>query len=342
MVNWYMQNGKESDVIISSRVRLSRNIKGIPFVSKCSNDELKAVYTKMKEITPALGYGLKFIPLKDIDELNKQCLVEKNLISLEFAKSKNPYTAIMINDEENICIIINEEDHIKLQVFSSGLDLENLMNLAIEIDQKLEEFIPYSFHHQYGYLTACPTNVGTGLKVSVLAHIPALELTGNVRKILNVVNNLGISIRGVNKEEDNIKGQLYQITNNQTLGVTEKEITKNLKLVSQKIIEQERIARKFLAKKEIEFEDKVYRDYGILTNARKISEDEAIDLLSMVKMGTDLGVIKELNDQKIAELNLYTKPANLQKLTGKNLSEYDQDIERAKVIKNIISGNTTI
>ena len=136
MVNWYMQNGKESDVIISSRVRLSRNIKGIPFVSKCSNDELKAVYTKMKEITPALGYGLKFIPLKDIDELNKQCLVEKNLISLEFAKSKNPYTAIMINDEENICIIINEEDHIKLQVFSSGLDLENLMNLAIEIDQK--------------------------------------------------------------------------------------------------------------------------------------------------------------------------------------------------------------
>ena len=335
MVNWYMQNGKESDVIISSRVRLSRNIKGIPFVSKCSNDELKAVYTKMKEITPALGYGLKFIPLKDIDELNKQCLVEKNLISLEFAKSKNPYTAIMINDEENICIIINEEDHIKLQVFSSGLDLENLMNLAIEIDQKLEEFIPYSFHHQYGYLTACPTNVGTGLKVSVLAHIPALELTGNLRKILNVVNNLGISIRGVNKEEDNIKGQLYQITNNQTLGVTEKEITKNLKLVSQKIIEQERIARKFLAKK-------VYRDYGILTNARKISEDEAIDLLSMVKMGTDLGVIKELNDQKIAELNLYTKPANLQKLTGKNLSEYDQDIERAKVIKNIISGNTTI
>ena len=342
MMNWYMQNGKESDVIISSRVRLSRNIKGIPFVSKCSNDELKAVYTKMKEITPALGYGLKFIPLKDIDELNKQCLVEKNLISLEFAKSKNPYTAIMLNDEENICIIINEEDHIKLQVFSSGLDLENLMNLAIEIDQKLEEFIPYSFHNQYGYLTACPTNVGTGLKVSVLAHIPALELTGNLRKILNVINNLGISIRGVNKEEDNIKGQLYQITNNQTLGVTEKEITKNLKLVSQKIIEQERIARKFLAKKEIEFEDKVYRDYGILTSARKISEDEAIDLLSMVKMGTDLGVIKELNDQKIAELNLYTKPANLQKLTGKNLSEYDQDIERAKVIKNIINGNTTI
>ena len=113
MVNWYMQNGKESDVIISSRVRLSRNIKGIPFVSKCSNDELKAVYTKMKEITPALGYGLKFIPLKDIDELNKQCLVEKNLISLEFAKSKNPYTAIMINDEENICIMFLQATDIR-------------------------------------------------------------------------------------------------------------------------------------------------------------------------------------------------------------------------------------
>ena len=339
MVNWYMQNGKESDVIISSRVRLSRNIKGIPFVSKCSNDELKAVYTKMKEITPALGYGLKFIPLKDIDELNKQCLVEKNLISLEFAKSKNPYTAIMINDEENICIIINEEDHIKLQVFSSGLDLENLMNLAIEIDQKLEEFIPYSFHHQYGYLTACPTNVGTGLKVSVLAHIPALELTGNLRKILNVVNNLGISIRGVNKEEDNIKGQLYQITNNQTLGVTEKEITKNLKLVSQKIIEQERIARKFLAKKEIEFEDKVYRDYGILTNARKLTSEECLKLWSDVKLGMDLGIIEGLTDLKVNKIRINSQSGNLQKYLGNNLNAYERDIERPKIIKQIILEN---
>ncbi len=335
-MNWYLQNGKDSDVIISSRVRLSRNIEGIPFVSKSKEGQLSAINEKLKSIVPALGYGLKYINLTDIDDLNKEVLVEKHLISPEFAKSKNPYTAIIINDEENICIQVNEEDHIKIQVFSSGLDVENLMNLAIEIDQKLEDLIPYSVSKKYGYLTACPTNVGTGLKISVLAHLPALSLTGNIRKVLNAVNNLGMSIRGLYGEGSKVEGDIYQISNNQTLGVTEKEITKNLKLISQKIIEQERLARKFLAKKGEELEDKVYRDYGVLSNARKLSEEEAQELLSSVKLGTDLGIIKELNDSKISKLILETKSANVQVKVGKKLSVYEQDIERANIVKQII------
>ena len=336
-MNWYLQNGKDSDVIISSRVRLSRNIEGIPFVSKCKTEELKTVYKKMKEVAPLIGYGLKFVGLKDLNDLNRETLVEKNLISPEFAKSKNPFSAIIINDEENICITINEEDHIKLQVFGSGLELENLMNLAMEIDQKLEELIPYSFHKKYGYLTACPTNVGTGLKVSVFAHLPALTITGNIRKFLSAINNLGMSVKGVYGDGSKAEGDIYQISNNQTIGITEKEITKNLKLISQKVLEQEKMARKYLTKKGIDLEDKLYRDFGVLSNARKISEEETRELISNVKLGTDLGIISELNDTKISELMLYTKPASLSLRVGKKLSVYEQEIERANVIKQILS-----
>lgn len=335
-MSWYLQNGKDSDVVVSTRIRLVRNIKQIPFVTKCSKEELKEVYDLMKDATISLGYGLKFISMKDIDPLTKNALAEKHLISQEFAKSNNPYKAIIINDEENICIMVNEEDHIKLQVFCSGLDIENLMNLAIEIDEKLEKIVTYSYSEKYGYLTACPTNVGTGLKASVLLHIPGLRLTGNLRKILNVVNNFGMNVRGVYGEGTNVEGDMYQISNNQTLGIAESEITKNIKLITQKVMQQERVARKYLAKKNIELEDKIYRDYGILTNARKISEEESIELLSIIKMGIDLGILEELNDKKVSELLLYVRGANLQKRLGKSLTIYEQDIERANIIKEIV------
>ena len=335
-MNWYVQNGKESDVIFSSRVRLSRNIKGYPFKTKGTEEELKEIYNKMKEITPLIGYNLKFLSMQDMDELTKQSLVEKHMISPDFAKTKLPYTAIIINDEENICIMINEEDHIKLQVFTSGLDIDNILNLAIEIDEKLEELVPYSYHQKYGYLTACPTNVGTGLKVSTLVHLPGLEMTGNLSKVLNVVNGFGMNIRGVYGEGTKAEGAIYQISNNQTLGITEKEIAKNLNWITQKIIEQERVARKYLSKNSIKLEDKVYRDYGILTNAKRLSEEESIELLSSVKLGTDLGIIKELTDKKVSELILYTKPANIQKRLGKKLSILNQEIARCEVIKQIV------
>lgn len=336
-MNWYLQSGKNSDVIISSRVRLARNIEGIPFITKCEEADFKKVYDLMKDVSLTLGYGLKFLNLKDMDEITKKSLVEKHIITGELAKNKNPYTAIMINDDENICITINEEDHINLQVFSAGLDLENLINLAVEIDEKLEEYIPYSYNKQYGYLTACPTDIGTALKASVLVHLPAIAMTGTTSKFLNIVNNLGMSIKGSYGEGSKTEGDIYQISNNQTLGITEKDIIKNLNIIAQKVIEQEKNARKYLAKKSIELEDQIYRDFGILTNARKISESECKELLSSVKLGTDLGLIDELNDKKILELILYTKSANLQRRIDKKLTVYEQDIERAKIIKQILN-----
>lgn len=335
-MNWYITNGKDSDVVYSSRVRISRNIKDIPFTAKCSDSELKKVYEMVKDLSLSLGYGLKFLDLSNMDDITKNSLAEKHIISYAFAKTNKKYRAIVVNDDESICIEVNGEDHIKIQLFSSGNDLDSLLNLAIEIDEKIEKAIPYSYHKKYGYLTACPTNVGTGLKVSVLMHLPALDKTNNIRKVLNAVSGLGMNIRGLYGEGTKIQGDMYQISNNQTLGITEKEIVKNLKLITQKIIEQEKIARKYLTKNTIELEDKIYRDYGILTNARKLKNSETIELLSSVKLGTDLGIIKELNDTKVLELMIYTKPANLQKRLGKELTAYEQEIERANVIKEII------
>ncbi len=335
-MNWYLQNGKDSDVVISSRVRLARNIENYTFMPKISEEEANKVLQKIKDITPSIGYGLKFINLNDVDDITKVSLVEKHIISPEFAANKNKWGAILINDEENISIMINEEDHIRMQVFSSGLDLENLKNLAIEIDEKLDNLLHYASHEKYGYLTACPTNVGTGMRASVMVHLPALTMTGNINKILNIVNSFGMNIRGIYGEGTQSQGDIYQISNNQTLGLTENDIIKNINTITEKVIQQERMARKYLAKS-IDLEDRVYRAYGTLSFATKLSSDECKRLLSYVKLGTDLGIIKELTDSKVAKLYLYNNPANLQKYVGKELDGYERDIKRPEVIKQIIN-----
>ncbi len=335
-MNWYLQSGKESDIVISSRVRLARNLAEYPFMTKISSSKANELLNKIKDITPSIGYGLKFIKLSDMDDITKVSLVEKHIISPEFAADKNSNGAILINDEENICIMINEEDHIRMQVFSSGLDLENLNNLSTEIDEKLDSILNYATHEKYGYLTACPTNVGTGMRASVMVHLPALTMTGNINKILNIVNSFGMNIRGIYGEGTLSQGDIYQISNNQTLGLTENDIIKNLNTITEKVIQQERMARKYLAKNSIDLEDRVYRAYGVLSYAAKLSSDETKKLLSYVKLGTDLGIIKELTDAKVLKLYLYNNPANLQKYVGKQLDGYERDIKRPEVIKEII------
>ena len=336
MSNWYVQTGKDSDIVISSRIRLARNIKGIPFTTKCKPEDLEKVINIMNNEVNSLGYGLKFIRLEDLDDITKVSLVEKHVISPEFAADKEKKGAIIVNDEENICMMINEEDHIRMQVFCSGLDLENLKNLAIEIDEKLDNCLHYACHPKYGYLTACPTNVGTAMRASVMVHLPALTMTGNITKILNVVNGFGMNIRGIYGEGTQSQGDIYQISNNQTLGLSENDIIKNLNLITEKVIEQERMARKYLAKNSIDLEDRVYRAYGTLAYATKLSSDECKKLLSYVKLGTDLGIIKELTDSKVSKLYLYNQPANLQKYVGKPLDGYEREIKRPEVIKQII------
>lgn len=325
-MNWYLQSGKDSDVVTSTRIRFARNLQGFKFNLKNQKD-IEELKNKIKENTYAIGYGLKYLELKDMDDITKLSLVEKNLISKDYAL-KNKTGAILINDEENICIIINDDDHLKVQVFSSGFELENTLNFAIELDKKIEKVLGYATSKKYGYLTSMPTNCGTGLKASVMVSLPALEKTRNIDKVFYNLSNFGINILELNNA--------FEISNKRTLGITEEDIIQNIKVVTEKLIEQERNARKFLDKDKISLEDTIYRSYGLLTNCRKITLEETEKLLSNVKIGTDLGILPELTDSKIQKMYLYSKPANMQKYLGEQYETFERDIKRAEVIKNII------
>ena len=335
-MNWYLQSNETSDVVKSTRIRFDRSLYNFKF-NLIQNEGIQVLKNKIKDNLHQIGYSLKFLELRDMDDITKMSLVEKNLISPDFVLNKNEQGAILINDEENVCIMIGNEEHLEIQVFSCGLNLENTLNLAIELDKKIEKIYGYAVNKKYGYLTSCPNNIGTGLRASVMVHLPALSRTKNTQKILEAINSFGINIRGVYGENTETTGDMFQISNKQTLGITEKEIVQNLNVIVEKIINQERQARKIIAKDELELEDLVYRSYGVLTNCRKISYEEVRELLSNIKLGTDLGILKELTDLKVQKLYLYTKPSNLQKYIGEQYEAIERDIKRAEVIKGIIN-----
>lgn len=333
-MNWYLQTSKDSDVVKSTRINFKRNIKNYKF--HLDGLELKELEKKIEDNIYAIGYGLKFLKLKDMDEITKKSLVEKNLISPTFLVKKGEIGSILINDEENICIMIGGDDHLNIQVFSSGLELENTLNLAIEIEEKIGEILGFSINKKYGYLTRRLTDLGTGLKASVMVHLPALVKTGNIGKMLDVVRDFNMEVTGEYGKTTKDQEDIYQISNKQTLGITEKEIVNNLKVIIKKLEEQERTARKMLTKDSIELEDMVLRSYGILTNCRKISYEEVKELLSNIKLGVDLGILDNLDDSKVQKLYLYTKPENLQKYLGAKYDKVEQEIKRAEVIKQIV------
>ena len=275
--------------------------------------------------------------MKDIDEVSRKSLVEKGLIDEFTANNEN--TSILVNDDENICVILNSMDHFEIQVFASGMETENAFNLAKEIDEKFDKSFDIAKSKKYGYLTSSPINVGTGLNAECTVHLPGLVKTGNIRKIAHNVDSFGLNFEEVYSNRNTSVGDIYKISNKQTLGISEETIINNLKAITDKIIEQERQARKILGKNQIELEDMVYRDFGILSNARKIKWQEAMELMSNVKMGTDMGIIKELNDEKVSKIYFYINPANLQKYFGETFEGYDRDIKRAEMIKQIISDN---
>ena len=331
MVNWYLQSGKDGDVVLNNKISYSRNLRNFKFGTN-NLKEIQEIENHIKAKIPSLGYNLKFLKIKDMDKVTKMSLNEKGLIDEDVVKNEN--ASILINDEENICVILNSLDHFEIQTFSSGMELENLFNFAKEIDNNFDKTFDIAKSKKYGYLTTSPINVGTGMRAIVVVHLSGLTKTGNIGKIAQSLNNFGLSFTGVYK---NNLGDIYQISNKQTLGISEVTIINNLKVITEKIIEQERQARKLLGKNEIELEDMVYRRLGILTNARKLKWQEAIELLSDVKMGTDMGIIKELKDEKVLEIYFYINPANLQKYFGQNLDAYDRDIKRAELIKQILT-----
>ena len=334
-MNWYIQIGKNSDVVLNTKTVYLRNLINFKFNTK-NREEIAEIERIVKSKLQNIGYNLNFLKMSNIDEITKESLLEKGIISEKILEDKQNKTSLLVNDEENICIVINGENHFEIQVFNSGMEIENTFNLAREIETKFENEFDIAKSKKYGYLTTSPTEVGTGLKIEVTVHLPGLNKTGNITKIMQTVNNFGLNFNAKYIYNQESIGDIYIISNKRTLGITEEGILQNVSSILEKIIEQERQARKLLGTNEIELEDMIYRKYGIISNAKKIKWEETINLMSDIKMGTDLGILDELNDEKVAKIYYYTQKANLQKYIGEELDAYNRDIKRAEIIKQII------
>lgn len=338
-MSWYDQSGADMDVVISSRIRLARNFKNIPFRVKMNEEQCKKVLKETKEAIindkTVLSSQFDFINFNDLSKTEKMAMVERYITSTDLLTY--PYGGVLLSKDEKVSIMINEEDHIRLQVLSPGFSLLEAWNYADKIDNILEENIEYAFDENYGYLTSCPTNMGTGLRASVMMHLPGLEMTHNMQRVLEMISKFGLTIRGIHGEGSEALGSLYQISNQVTLGQSEEEIIENLIAILNKIIEQERQIRKTLLQESpTAIEDQIFRSYGLLKYARKISYKEAFKLLSDVKVGVDLGLIKEVEVKDIINLWMRIQPASIELVAHQALTAQERDIKRAQFIQETL------
>lgn len=324
-----------ADVVLSSRIRLARNINELPFPSIADLKQQKEVE---RTVTKSLGANpeYKFSLVNGLANEDKLTLVEKHLISPQLI-NESTHSGVWLNKDESVSIMVNEEDHIRIQVVLPSLHLEEGYKLADDIDNFLEKDIEFAFEENRGYLTSCPTNVGTGLRASVMLHLPALVLTKQINRILTAVSQLGLAVRGIYGEGSESLGNILQISNQVTLGQSESEIIDNLKRVTKQIIDHEYGSRKYLVEEnKISVKDKVYRAYGILSNAYTITSKEALELLSYLKLGVDLDLITAIDPKFFKQLIVITRPGYLQKLYGQTLNTETRDIKRAEVIREIL------
>ncbi|KRQ86079.1 putative ATP:guanido phosphotransferase [Caloramator mitchellensis] len=330
-------NKKENNIVLTSRVRLARNIDGVPFPQKLNekeiNEVIKNVSDSILNSNSAIAHEFNLIKLKDIKPLERLSMIEKHLISLDLV---NEYlrAAVLLNRDENVSIMINEEDHIRLQVIYNGFKVKEAYEYANKLDDLIEEKIQYAYDSKFGYLTSCPTNVGTGIRASVMIHLPALTMTKNINNILNTVTQVGMTMRGIYGEGSSAMGNIYQISNQVTLGLTEEEIINNLIAVTKKIIDQEMKTREMILEKQsAEVEDDIYRSIGILKYSRMLSSQECLNLLSKIRMGIEMDIIKDIDFNKIDELLVKVQPATLQLIEGRELDSKERDIIRAKIVR---------
>lgn len=335
---WMKGKGPESDVVMSSRIRLARNLAGHNFPGRALGKELVEVRDKITEAVKVLPSDFKMIRLEDLTNLERQTLVERHLISIGHAQ-EGPGKLLIFDEEEKISIMVNEEDHLRLQILLPGLTLEEAMNKANELDDALEAHLDFAFNEKFGYLTSCPTNVGTGLRASVMAHLPGLKITGALGQTLNLVSRLGLAVRGLYGEGTESFGDIFQLSNQMSLGVSEKEVLANMLGIISQVIDQERQAREAIVRDNApEIRDKISRAYGLLANAYKISTQEALDLLSDLKLGIELNLIKNIDGGILNKLMVLIRPATLQAIKGEELTPVMRDIKRAELIRQKIAG----
>ena len=329
MSKWYIGEGDHNDIVISTRIRIARNLADYPFPVRLDNKSKIEVNEKIRDALDGKE-NLTYTELKTLTRSQIVSLAERHLISPEFA-SNSDARALLMSDNEDISIMLCEEDHIRIQVMKLGLALKEAYELADKIDTEINQSLKYAFDEKLGYLTQCPTNLGTGMRASVMLHLPALTAKGQIGSLASTVSKLGLTIRGAYGEGMSAMGDLYQLSNQVSLGISEKSAIDNLKTITLQLAAQERAAREE-ASKSIETEDAVFRAYGILKSARILSTKEFMSLISKVRLGAVLGMIK--TDLKtINELMVSMQPATINAFVGKTLSLEERDVERAKIVR---------
>ncbi|HIS28121.1 MAG TPA: protein arginine kinase [Candidatus Avamphibacillus intestinigallinarum] len=334
---WMHEEGPDSDIVLSSRIRLARNFTNTTFPIIAKEEELEHILEFFKEHYATRSFqqykDFEFIPINDLSRIEKRLLVEKHLISPYMIKHVRP-SAVMISKNEQVSIMVNEEDHIRLQMYLPGFQLEETLQRANELDDWLEEHIDYAFDEKRGYLTSCPTNVGTGMRASVMMHLPALVLTRQINHMIPAINQVGLVVRGIYGEGSEAIGNLFQVSNQITLGKSESDIVEDLGSIVQQLIKQEKRARATLVEQTgMRLEDKVFRSYGTLKYSRILESKEAARCLSNVRLGIDLQMIKGISGQILNELMILTQPGFLQKYAERILTPQERDILRAELIR---------
>lgn len=334
MSSWYTSHAPEDDIAVSTRIRLARNLSGLPFPARMTLEQRKELNLKVKNAvlqsnTP-FAKSLKYIDMADVPQTEIAAMVERHIISPEFAE-ENADRAIIISADESISIMIGEEDHVRIQVILGGLQLEKAYDTAEQLDSLLYNELHFAFDRSLGFLTECPTNLGTGLRASVMLHLPVTESNGEISSIAETVGKIGFTVRGMYGEGSKASASMYQVSNQITLGISEKNAIDNLKIITAQLIDKERKARNSLNK--IKLEDMCFRALGTLQNCRVLSSKEMMDLLSRIKLGISMGIIK--TDVLPIKLFIEGQPNMLMKKYGQ-LEPEERDIYRAAFMRDAL------
>lgn len=331
MSKWYIGAGEQSDIVVSTRIRLARNIAEYPFPNKLNTKSRMELNNVIKETLDRDNkYNLRFLEMRTLARFEAASMAERHIISPEFA-SDSDGRALMLSPEEDISIMLNEEDHIRLQVMKSGFALDEAYQVANEIDDVLGSKFNFAFDDRIGFLTQCPTNLGTGMRASVMLHLPGLTLSGQIHKLINTVSKLGLTFRGAFGEGTNAVGDMYQLSNQITLGISEEFAIKNLKAITLQLCAQERTAREEILK-DVTTEDRIFRAYGLLKWARLLSTKELMENLSLVRLGSVTGKIN-IPIETVNELMVSMQPATINARAGQKLPDIERDTVRANEVR---------
>lgn len=333
---WLSGKGDEALVVLSTRVRLARNIAGTPFPPSADVDAKQRVvsyFDSAHQRSPLFHEG-RYFKVAQFDQLDREFLVERHIISPNFLQNGEQTKGLYIDQDERVSIMVNEEDHLRIQALSAGLDVRGSYALASKFELEAANHLEFEYDHDFGYLTACPTNAGTGMRVSVMIHLPGLVLTREIEKVISSITRSGLMVRGFYGEGTEVLGNLFQVANQNTLGVSEEEILLQIDRITREVIEREADARKKLVDEAADMvEDKIWRAYGILEHARVLSADEVMNLLSAVRLGHAMGIIGFLDNAMINEILLLSQPAHLQKYYGDEMDAGNRDFVRAQMVR---------